>query len=94
MVNYQLGKIYKITGNEYTYYGSTAQFYLSTRLTCHVKSYKYYLTGKHRYVTSFKCFENDNKDYQITLVETYSCNQKLNWRPGNDITLSCIVIKL
>lgn len=75
MVNYQLGKIYKLTGNGCTYYGSTAQLYLSTRLAGHVKNFKAYLAGKHNYVTSFKCLEN-TRNYEITLIEAYPCNSR------------------
>ncbi len=76
MVKYELGKIYKITGNGCTYYGSTAEKYLSTRLANHMYLYKLYLQGKSNFVSSYKCFENDNDDYQIVLVETFPCKSK------------------
>lgn len=76
MPNYQLGKIYKITGNGYTYYGSTCEPTLARRLSGHVCNHKQKLNNKNRITTSFKCFENDCKDYVITLVELFPCNSK------------------
>ncbi len=73
--NYQLGKIYKLTGNGFIYYGSTCQP-LEKRLSCHRNHHLCYLGGKYHYVTSFKCFENNNLDYVITLVENYPCNNQ------------------
>ncbi len=74
MVNYQSGKIYEITGNGYSYYGSTVKV-LSQRLSGHVYDYNLYMTWEDmKYVTSFKCFENNNTDYEITLVELFPCN--------------------
>ena len=76
MPDYQLGKIYKITGNGLTYYGSTTQKYLSSRLCEHCSKYRLYLKGKTHFTTSFKCFENCNTEFQITLMELYPCNTK------------------
>ena len=76
MVNYELGKIYKIVCNEtgLIYIGSTAQKYISTRLEGHKRSFKQYLNGKYRYVTSFKIIEGGNFD--IILLENHSCKDK------------------
>jgi len=76
MVNYQLGKIYKIVGNGFTYYGSTCEPQLSRRLAGHRGKYKKYLEGQQHFVSRFKCFENDNTDFYIVLVENYACNNK------------------
>ena len=74
MVNYKLGKIYRIkcnvTGLEYV--GSTCEPTLAKRLTKHVGAYRCYLKGKHNYVSSFKILENN--DYDIILIEKYPCN--------------------
>jgi len=72
---YQNGKIYKITGNDFTYYGSTIKT-LKARLCRHVCNYRQYVKGKYHYVTSYKCFENSNMDYKIELVESCQCNSK------------------
>jgi len=66
------GKIYKLVSNVTgdVYYGSTIQS-LKRRLQSHNKDYKRYLNGKTRYVTSFKILETG--DYDIHLVENYSC---------------------
>ena len=76
MIDYSLGKIYKLTGNGYTYYGSTCEPTLARRLAGHIRTYKAYLNGKHNYITSFSCFENANSDYHIVLVENFPCNNK------------------
>ena len=76
MVNYQLGKIYKIECNitGEVYVGSTCEPLLARRLAGHVSNYKRYLNGKGNYVTSFKILENN--DYDIVLIEKYPCNDK------------------
>jgi hypothetical protein len=76
MVNYNLGKIYKIIDNTTNniYIGSTCEPILTRRLTKHVGNYREYLKGKHNYITSFKIFEN--ADYNIILIENYPCNSK------------------
>ena len=74
MVNYQSGKIYKITGGGLTYIGSTT-LPLSRRLAQHIYDYKQYNEGNRKYpLTSFKVLENP--DYCISLVEKYSCEDK------------------
>ena len=41
MVNYQLGKVYKIVGNGKIYVGSTCERLLCQRLSGHNRSYKH-----------------------------------------------------
>lgn len=76
MVNYQLGKIYRIrcniTGDDYV--GSTCEPILARRLAGHVSDYKLYLKGNRAYVTSFDVLQNG--DYDIILIENYPCNSK------------------
>ncbi len=78
MINYQLGKIYKIvcntTGLEYI--GSTCQPTLAMRLSKHKGAYKSYLKGnpKTHYISSFKVLECN--DYDIVLLESYPCASK------------------
>jgi hypothetical protein len=77
VLDYANGKIYKITGNGHTYYGSSAQLDLKTRLAQHKNNYDYYMTWNDmKFITSFRCFENNNTDYKITLVESWPCNTK------------------
>ena len=68
MVNYKLGKIYRLECNitGLVYVGSTCEPTLAKRLTKHVAAYSYYLKGNRNYVSSFKILEN--KDY-----EKYPC---------------------
>jgi hypothetical protein len=73
---YSRGKIYKLVPKTYegvyiTYYGSTCEKYLSSRLSKHKYDYK------NKIVSSFKLFEDygiDNID--IILVENYPCNNR------------------
>jgi hypothetical protein len=76
MVNYLLGKIYKIVNNNNNeiYIGSTCEPILARRLAGHVYDYKGYLTGKRSYVTSFKIIESGN--FNIILIEQYPCENK------------------
>jgi hypothetical protein len=74
MVNYQLGKIYKIVGNGLTYYGSTCEPTLARRLSGHVASYNRYKHGKYHYMSSFNIIELE--DYNIILVECFACDTK------------------
>ena len=75
-VNYQLGKIYKIVNNttENIYIGSTCEPILSRRLAQHISSYKRYLNGKYRYLSSFDILANS--DYDIVLIELCPCQTK------------------
>ena len=68
MVNYQLGKIYKIVCNETgeQYIGATCQKKLCTRLAQHV--------SKHNNTTSRTIIDSGN--YEICLIENYPCNCK------------------
>ena len=77
MVSYQEGKIYRITCNKtgLTYYGSTCEKNLSSRLSHHMNNFKDYLENKFNYITSFKVFENG--DYDIILVEKYPCKDRM-----------------
>ena len=76
MLNYQLGKIYKIECNVTgkVYIGSTCEPTLARRLTKHVGNYRCYLKGTYLYVSSFDILQNE--DYDIVLIESYPCNSK------------------
>jgi len=74
MVNYQNGKIYKIVGNNLTYYGSTCEPTLAKRLTKHKCALNEYKKGQRRFITSFKIIESG--EYNIVLVEKHSCKSK------------------
>jgi hypothetical protein len=76
MVNYNLGKIYKIIDNttDNIYIGSTCEPTLARRLAGHVATYKGYLQGKTTYLTSFQILKNDN--YNIILIEQCVCNNR------------------
>ena len=76
MVNYQQGKIYKIECNvtDKVYIGSTCKNTLAERLAQHRTNYKCYLNGTYPYVSSFDVLQNRN--YDIVLIESYSCNTK------------------
>jgi hypothetical protein len=75
-VNYQLGKIYKIINNinNEIYVGSTCEPILARRLAGHIGTYKQYLKGKTRYISSYKIIEMGN--YEIVLIENYPCENK------------------
>lgn len=74
MVNYSNSKIYKIIDNTNgnIYIGSTCQP-LSKRLAAHRSAYNQYMKGK-KYVKS--CDILKNNDYNIILIENYSCTDK------------------
>lgn len=76
MVNYQLGKIYKITSPscEFIYIGSTTKKYLSQRLTKHKSGCKEWMEGKSNYVSSYSLILFE--DVEITLLELCPCNSK------------------
>jgi hypothetical protein len=97
MVNYQLGKIYKIVSNtdpDKCYIGSTTKQYLSQRFAQHKAMYKFFLNGKCTKTTSFDLFDEFGIDNcMIVLLETYSCNSKdeLHSRERYFIeTLNCV----
>ena len=75
-MNYQNGKIYKIVCNEtgLCYIGSTCMPTLAKRLAQHRSAFNSWKKGKYTYITSFKILENEN--YDIILLETFSCNSK------------------
>ena len=80
MVNYSLGKIYKIeclTTNK-IYYGSTCEPTLSRRLAQYTglfKKYKLMIDKDERFNKKvFSILENNN--YKISLVENIICNTK------------------
>jgi hypothetical protein len=76
MVNYQLGKIYKIVCNKtgLIYVGSTCEPTLARRLAKHKADYNYYLKGNRGYITSFKILDNGDSD--IVLLENCPCENK------------------
>ena len=79
MVNYQLGKIYKIFDldtNE-CYIGSTCEPTLAQRLAKHVANHKAYTKGTGGHCTSYSIIEKDDYDsYDILLIENYPCNSR------------------
>tara|TARA_R110001592_G_C12711974_1_gene707941 strand:+ start:62 stop:601 length:540 start_codon:yes stop_codon:yes gene_type:complete len=76
VVNYEHGKIYKITSESIglVYFGSTARYYLSQRLSDHVNKYKGYIKGKTHYVSSFELLKHE--DYKIQLIKNFPCANK------------------
>lgn len=72
MVNYQLGKVYKIVGNGLLYVGSTTKVLLSQRFSEHRYRYKYWLNGKGNNISSFKCLVDPN--CYIELLELCPCD--------------------
>ena len=71
MVNYQLGKVYKIIGNNKIYVGSTCKMLLCQRLAAHNANYKSYQKGKCNNTTSYQCLSDPN--HYIELLELYPC---------------------
>jgi hypothetical protein len=74
VINYQLGKVYKIVGNGFIYVGSTCEKYLSNRLAGHNRVFRRFQNGTSNYVTSFKCLSDEN--HYIELLELFPCNSK------------------
>ena len=76
MVNYELGKVYKIVCNltGKVYVGSTCEPTVAKRLSKHVADYKPYLIGKYRSVSSFEIIANNC--YEIVLIENFPCVSK------------------
>jgi hypothetical protein len=76
MPDYSKGKIYKIVCNTtgLVYIGSTCEPTLARRLAGHRSTYKSFLNGEKRYITSAKILENNN--YEIVLIENISCHNK------------------
>lgn len=79
MVNYQLGKVYKIIGNGLLYVGSTTKL-LCQRFSEHRYSYKSWLNCKGNYMSSFKCLIDPT--CYIELLELCPCD-------GNDELRIC-----
>ena len=79
MVNYQLGKVYKIIGNGLLYVGSTTKL-LCQRFSEHRRSYKSWLNYKGNYMSSFKCLIDPT--CYIELLELCPCD-------GNDELRIC-----
>lgn len=76
MVNYKLGKIYKIISDntDKIYIGSTCAPRLCQRLSKHVSCYNNYTNYKRGYYfTSYNIIEKGN--YRIILVEEFPCNK-------------------
>ena len=73
---YKNGKIYKIVDNtnDNVYIGSTIKKYLSARLSEHRCEYGRFLKGKKGICKSGEIIKNG--DYDIILIENYSCNSK------------------
>ena len=76
MVNYQLGKIYKLVDNTNgnIYVGSTSQTTLAQRLSEHSSKYKAYARSMTHYVSSFEIIKNGN--YDMILLEKFPCETK------------------
>jgi hypothetical protein len=77
MPDYKLSKIYEIRCNitNQSYYGSTTQKYLSSRLSQHKAHYKKWLKNKNNScLSSFEIIKNG--DYKIILVENVECKNK------------------
>ncbi len=77
MVNYELGKIYKIIDNTNgnVYVGSTCEPTLAKRLAKHRDNYKSHCKGTSiHYITAFDIIANNN--YDIVLLESYPCQSK------------------
>ena len=70
MPDYQLGKIYIITSKniKLLYIGSTAQKYISTRITGHIRDYK---NGSKK-CCSYKAIDCD--DYNYKLLKDFPCS--------------------
>lgn len=75
MVNYQLGKVYRIVSaqTDRVYIGSTA-ISLSMRMTKHRANHRAYLAGKFHKLTSFEILQYE--DAVIVLVEDCPCDNK------------------
>lgn len=74
MVNYNDGKIYKITSGDRIYVGATT-LDLNQRLLLHKYEAKRYINGKHNNIcmSFFLCNRNDSK---IELIEEFPCENR------------------
>ncbi len=75
MVNYALGKIYRIVSNhtENVYVGSTCRP-LSERMAKHRGNYRMHLAGARIKYTSYEILQYDGAE--IILIENFPCNNK------------------
>lgn len=80
---YDWGKIYKITGNNKTYIGSTVST-LESRFSQHKNDCKLFNNGKGKYVTSFDLLSDPNA--KIEKIEDFKCNElKDLWERESEI---------
>ncbi len=78
MVNYNLGKIYKIVDNTNgdIYIGSTCEPTLARRLWGHTKKFRCFNKGTTKEkLTSYNIIKNGN--YDIILIEEHPCENKM-----------------
>ena len=100
MVNYSLGKIYKIepiTGGDEVYIGSTSLPLLSTRMAQHRSDYKRWKDNKRSAATSFSLFDKYGlNNCQIILIENVNATNKdeLAAREGHWIRNTACVNKI
>lgn len=79
MVNYKLGKIYKIVSSEtdQIYIGSTAKPRLCQRMNQHRGDFKVWQNGKCNCTSSFHLFKEYGVDTcKIILIQKYPCDSK------------------
>jgi hypothetical protein len=74
MVNYQLGKIYKIVSGNLKYIGSTCEPTLARRMVKHRSDFRWWEENKSNYLSSFKVIEK--ADACIVLIENFPCNSR------------------
>ena len=74
VVDYENGKVYKMTSGGLTYYGSTTQK-LHVRKAGHNQDYKRWKAGKQHYITSYELFEI-GLPIDICLIENFPCKSK------------------
>lgn len=98
MVNYQLGKIYKIIGGSECYIGSTAEKYLSNRYGRHKSDFKRYKANKANICASYYLFDTYGVDNcYIEIIEVFPCNfvEELKAREGfHQRNIKCVNIKI
>jgi hypothetical protein len=97
MVNYQLGKIYKMESpSGKIYIGSTCEPTLARRLAKHKGNFIHWQNGgSSHYATSFELFKEDLENTVIFLLEDFPCDNKdqLHAREGHYIKSSVCVNK-
>jgi len=75
MVNYQLGKIYKIISSNLIYIGSTCELTLAHRMASHRNYFNRWKKDNNlKYLTSIDLLQND--DAEIILLESFPCNSR------------------